>query len=153
MEAMLFSMQKFQILSLFVNPSSERNVSSSYAFAWSEGVYPYLSEGAEWHKPFEACFDVKREQLEELHNFLCDKWDAKEPFSFYQLEEHYGVRGSVHDGPVWRRHTLWAACRYIWLNKSHFDDFFWSNLLENGKCPSEAHSISGKFTADDIYFE
>lgn len=149
---MLFRMQRFQILTLFTNPQAERNVTPSYAFAWSESVYPFLNESADWHQPYKALFKIQEEDLEELHDLLCDKWDKKQPISFYELESHYRIHGSSSPGPVWSRSSLWKACRYFYLHR-HFDQSFWSALLENGKCPSEAHSIAREFVASDVYFE
>ncbi|WP_163576802.1 hypothetical protein [Halomonas faecis] len=150
---MLFSLQRFQILSLFTNPAAERNVTPSYAFAWADNIYPFLNDGAPWHKPYADCFAIQEEQLDELHQFLCDRWDSKKLISFYELEDHYGVSGSARPGPVWSRYGLVAACRYIYLQEFHFDKAFWSALLENGKCPSEAHIISSPYTAEHVYFE
>jgi hypothetical protein len=144
---MLFQMQRFQMLSHFVNPHVKRNISDSYAFAWSDKVFPFLDESADWHKPYAEMFNVQEEQLDDLHKLLADHWEQKKPLSFYDLEDHY-VRRS---GAIWDRMKLWSACRYIYLH-DHFDNQFWGVLLENGKCPSEAHSITKPFAVTDVYF-
>jgi hypothetical protein len=43
LKAMLFSIQRFQILALFTNPNATRNVTPSYAFAWAESIYTFLN--------------------------------------------------------------------------------------------------------------
>lgn len=68
------------------------------------------------------------------------------------LERHYGISGSTSSGEVWNRHRLVSACRYFYLHDTLSGEF-WSALLKNGDCPSEAHSISRKFTKKDIYFQ
>ncbi|EGV33099.1 hypothetical protein ThidrDRAFT_0777 [Thiorhodococcus drewsii AZ1] len=150
---MLFMLQRFQILALFTNSATEKNVTPSYAFAWFDSVYPFLSESAPWHKPYADCFKVQEPELEELHSFLCDKWDANQPISFYDLESHYGIHGSSSPGPVWSRHSLRSACRYIYLLENNFDNAFWTALCKNGHCPMEAHSITSEFGPKNIYFE
>jgi hypothetical protein len=92
-QKMLFTLQRFQLLSLFVNPTSIKSITPAYALAWSEGLYPFLDEAAPWHALYEEAFEVREKQLEELHSFLCDRWDASNFITFYDLEAHYGVSG------------------------------------------------------------
>lgn len=89
--------------------------------------------------------------MDDLSKLLDDKWISKSPFTFYDLEKHYGVSGSSRGGAVWERMQLVHACRYMYLMGA-FDEELWSALCENMKCPSEAHSIRREFTAADIYF-
>lgn len=148
---MLYLQQKFMILSLFTNRSADRVPCPAVAYAWDADVYPFLSSG-EWHKPYAEEFEVRENQIEGLFKLLADRWDEGKPISFYELEDHYGVRGSAHPGPLWSRFTLIHACRYIHLVEGRFDRKFWSALIENGKCPAEAHGILDPFTPDDVYF-
>ena len=99
-QSMLFSLQRFQILALFSNTAAERTVSDTYAYAWLQSVYPLLNESAPWHKPFAGCFAVSGARLGELKAFLYDRWCGKQPITFYELEDHYGIRGSRRPGPV-----------------------------------------------------
>lgn len=150
LEQMLFLLQKSQVMSWFFGVDTKSFVSAPYAYAWYEGVFPILDESAEWHAPYANHFKISESLMDELHSFLCDCWDGKKDLSFYDLEAHYGVRGSTHDGPYWSRFTLCHACKYFYLHEI-FDDNFWNTLLENGKSPAEARSISAKFKSDQLY--
>ena len=147
---MLFLQQKFQILALFTNPNAERNVTSSYAYAWDRGVYPLLNDGAKWHQPYKDQFDIKEEPLERLLKLLDDRWMAKNPITFYELEDHYQLRDKPIDG--WERYKLINACRYFYLHDS-FDKAFWVALLKSPNCPSEATNLARDLEIGDIYFE
>jgi hypothetical protein len=151
-KSMLYTIQRFQILSLVSSSSAQKTVSDSYAYAWSESVYPLLNDSAAWHQAFEECFAVRRELLAELHAFLSERWDQRKPLSFYELEDHYGIRGPRRPGPDWDQARLVRACRYFYLHQQ-FDSEFWSGLLDGGQHPAEAEVISRKFDADSIYFE
>jgi hypothetical protein len=145
LKSMLFSLQRFQILALFTNASAKNNVSPSYAFAWAESVYPCLNGSAEWHKPYEECFSVREIQISELHNLLVDRWEKKDPITFYELEKRYvrDARGA------WDRSKLLSACQYIHLCKQ-FDSEFWAGMLKD--CPIEAHSIIKDYQVSDVSF-
>ncbi|EDJ8126326.1 hypothetical protein AH788_13955, partial [Salmonella enterica subsp. enterica serovar Senftenberg] len=61
-----------------------------------------------------------------------------------------GVRGYSSKG--WNRGDLIDICRYLYLDGC-YDNEFWSALVENGKCPSEALSLTSKFQREvDIDF-
>lgn len=147
---MLFNIQKFQVLSLYVS-DSQRNVTDAYAYAWDAGVYPIASDAAAWHKPFGECFEVGEEQMSELATFLDERWTSKSPISFYELEDHYGISGSARPGADWERGTLVAACRYLKL-EGWFDDEFWAGVVGHSDCPSESHCVRREFRPSDIYF-
>ncbi|CAM3511019.1 hypothetical protein [Parendozoicomonas haliclonae] len=144
---MLFLNQKFNILALKANVNTTATIGADYAYAWSEGVYPLFDEGLDWHKPYGEFFDVTEEMMDELSKLLDDHWMSNKPITFYELEDHYKVRqGTTH----WDRPRLIHACRYMFLCSS-FSEAFWATLCENGKCPSEAHSIPREFSSEDIY--
>lgn len=149
---MLFALQRFQILALYTNSAAERTVSSSYAFAWFQSVYPVASESAPWHVPHAASFAIGRGAMKELNDFLAECWSNKSVVTFYELEDRYGIKGPRRPGPVWGQDGLIQACRYLYLYQK-FDSAFWSKLLSGSQCPMEAEAISRKFEADDVYFE
>lgn len=149
---MLFSLQRFQILALFTSTTTERTVSSSYAYAWSEGVYPLLHESAPWHKPYDVSFAIPSVQVSEVYDYLSNAWSSKQKVTFYQMEDHYGIKGAKRPGPIWSQASLILACRYLYLCEK-FDSAFWSSLLTGSQCPVEAEAIANKFESTDIYFE
>ena len=149
---MLFTLQRFQILALFSNPQAQRNVSPAYAFAWSESIYPALNASAIWHRPYADQFLIKEPLVDDLHKLICTRWDAKNPVTFYDLEDHFNVSGLGRPGPVWTRASLIKVCRYLYLADS-VNDGMWAALLENGKCPTEAQYLTREFCVEDIYFE
>jgi len=149
---MLFSVQRFQVLALFCNTAAEQTVSASYAFAWSQGVYPLLNTSAPWHKPFAHCFDIAHERIAELHQLLEQRFAAGAPLSFYELEDHFGIRGSRRPGPQWKQASLINAMRYLYLHRT-YDAAFWERLLGDQQCPLEADVIAKPFAADEIRFE
>ncbi|HZP11439.1 MAG TPA: hypothetical protein VFB36_03340 [Nevskiaceae bacterium] len=149
---MLFSLQRFQLLALFCNTAAERTVSASYAFAWSYGIYPLLNASAPWHKPFAHCFDVGHERISDLHDFLEQRFTGGAPLSFYELEDHYRVRGSQRPGPQWTQASLINASRYLFLQQA-FDAKLWEHLLGDRQCPLDAEVIAKPFAADEIRFE
>ncbi len=149
---MLFLLQKFQVLSLYTSTSAERTVSDSYAYAWAEGVYPLLHESAPWHQSYETAFEIKPAQIKELDTFLSVAWEAKKDITFFQMEDHFGIKGSKRPGPIWSQASLILACRYLYLYQK-FDSAFWSSLLSGSQCPMEAEVIPRKFDAGSIHFE
>lgn len=149
---MLFTLQRFHILALYTNTSSERSVSDSYAYAWSQSVYPFLNHTAYWHQAYETCFGVRQAQLIQLHEFLLGRWRAQSPLTFYDLEDHYGIRGSNRPGILWTQRSLASACRYLYLH-GQFDNVFWSAMLDNGQAPVEAEGLTRRFDSDSVFFE
>lgn len=149
---MLFSLQRFQILALYTSTTSERTVSDAYAYAWFEGVYPLLHESAPWHQPYDQSFAIPQAQIKELYDYLSKAWAAKKKFTFFQMEDHFGIKGPKRPGPVWSQASLIRACRYLYLYEK-FDSVFWSVLLSGSQCPIEAEAIAKKFETTDIYFE
>lgn len=149
---MLFSLQRFQILALYTSTTAERTVSSAYAFAWSEGVYPLLHETASWHQPYGASFAISPLQMRDLSDYLSSVWSSKREITFYQLEDHYGIKGAKRPGPIWSQASLILACRYLYLY-GQFDTDFWLDLLSGSQCPMEAEAIAHKFESTDVYFE
>jgi hypothetical protein len=147
----LFQLMRFNILNSARSNPQHSGFSSAYVYAWDSGVYPLHNEMVDWHKPFVEQFDVTEDEVSELNKFLCDKWETRTPISFYELESHYGVSGSSHSSSNWNRSKLVRTCRYLYLMPL-FDTPFWATLLENGRCPMEAGSISRPFKESDIYF-
>jgi hypothetical protein len=107
-----------------------------------------LHEGADWHKPFEECFEVPRDDISSVMDALCERWDAGNPMTFYELESHFKM-SHRHSGLD--RGRLVDICRYIFLHacpddldgKSchRFDKEMWHTLVKNHECPAEAHYI------------
>lgn len=151
-QAMLFAIQRFQLLALYTSSSAQSTVTSGYAFAWSESVYPLLNRSAVWHQAFEKCFAVSREHMHDLYDFLTTRWAGNKPLTFFELEDQYGIRGPRRPGPLWDQASLVAACRYLHL-QNEFDQEFWTALLGNSQSPPEAERITRKFDADDVFFE
>lgn len=149
---MLFLIQRFQIMALYTNTAAERTVSSAYAYAWFEGVYPLLHESAHWHQPYDASFAIPSMQMKEIFEYLSNAWSSGRKITFYQLEDHYGIKGPKRPGPIWSQASLILACRYLYLCEK-FDATFWSGLLSGSQCPMEAEAIARKFESTDIYFE
>lgn len=147
----LFQLMRFNILSTGRAGIASSPFSEAYIYAWESGVFPAFNDGAEWHKSFPEQFDISEGEVLELGNLLDKKWLEKTPITFYELEDHYDVRGSTHSYSNWDRVKLLRACRYMYLNRM-FDDAFWSTLTENGKCPSEALSICRPLRETDVYF-
>lgn len=156
----LFQQMRFSILTQAINDTPAGNkLSCAYLYAWDDSVYPLLHEGATWHKPFEGCFRVNPEMIEELHLFFSDRWQSQNPITYYDLERCYGIHSTAVDGEIWDRFTLISACHYLCLyaySSSEFckdcrlyDNEFWKHLLSD--CPSEAHSIADSFEVSDLY--
>lgn len=149
---MLMNLQRFQILARFVDAVDARSFSAAYAYAWDNGVYPVGNHAGGWHEPYKLEFKVTEEAMDELTEFLDDRWMAGEQLSFYQLEAHFDPRRGYAGSFTWGRAELIHACRYLKLAES-FDDDFWKALVGGHDCPSEAHSVSRPYTKADVYFE
>ncbi|THB70077.1 MAG: hypothetical protein D6B28_10165 [Gammaproteobacteria bacterium] len=150
---MLFSMQKFEILSQFANTSEEKRLSAPYVYAWEKGVFPILDEIAPWHLPFAELFLVKKEMIQELIAFLQERYDKGIKLSFYEVEEHYGIKvAHIVGDKGWSRFMLAHACRYLCLHKK-FDEEFWAEMVDCAKCPIETKCIIREYTPDEITFE
>lgn len=133
--AAAYQLMRFNILN---SKSSNSNITEAYQYAWDHGIFPAFDEEIEYHQPFAQQFRVSKNEVLELGAFLDEKWLAESPITFYELEDHYGVKYSTHT--MWDRVKLLNVCRYMYL-KHMFDDVFWANLIKNGNCPGEAESI------------
>lgn len=121
----------------------------AYVYAWFSSIYPLFHELAHIHEPFASQFEVTKDMVEELLEYLDDRWRAEKVPSFYQLEDHYEVRSGT---TAWNRHRLIVACRYMCLHE-HFDKAFWDTLLKRGGHPPDAKNITNRFDAkSDVYF-
>lgn len=149
--AALFQQMRFSILSTVLDGVDKSPFTDAYLFAWDRGVYPAFDEGADWHIPHADQFKIGEGKVDELAKFLDEKWLAKEPITFYEVESHFDVHGTTHSLGTWDRYELLSVCRYLYLH-SHFDDAFWDTLLTNGDCPSEAFSIRSPMDRQSIYF-
>lgn len=142
----LFQLMKFQIL---LAAKSGVGISDAYAYAWDNGVYPFFDEGATFHEPFSSHFDVTPEMVDDLTKYLDDCWMEKKVPTFYEIEDHYKV---MIGRTKWDRSKLISTCRYLFL-KDSFDGQFWKTLLTPMEHPTEASSVTRKFSAEnDIYF-
>lgn len=154
MDNILFSnflLMRFNVLNTTLGGMGNSPFDPAYLFAWQSGVYPAGHASALWHRPFGECFFVSSEKMDELSKVLDDHWIEKKPITFYELEKHFGVHDAHRSSTEWSRAKLTSGCRYLFLEDA-FDLEFWATLTENGKCPSEAHSITRKFDDSNIYF-
>ena len=147
-DKMLFNLQKFKVLELFTNQNAQKIFSHSYAFAWDAGVYPIGHNGCDWHVPFEETFKVSKERMEELGEFLEKLEQAGKTITFYDLEDHYNVRG----GGDWERMELVYACRYMNLC-NWFGQDFWQGMVGHSNCPTESKQITRDFEPKEVSFE
>lgn len=150
LKRMLFLNQKFNIMKLKIDPENSHCICDAYAYAWQNDVYPILDEGAHWHEPYENCFKVTKDMLNELLKYLAKNFDEDVFFNFYNLEDHYQARYE-NESNGWSRCRLIDAMRYIFLSGS-FSPQFWAKLLETGRHPSEAGIICAKYSLDSMYF-
>lgn len=148
LKRMLFLQQKFMILNQYADESNTRCVDAAYAQAWDDEIYPLFDDAAPWHSPYDSEFKVSKERVEAVIRYMADQWDAKNALTFYGLEDHFNTRGM---NPDYERYELVSIARYCKLHR-RFDDEFWNTLLENGQCPSEAHSVWSDFEPSDVYF-
>ncbi|HBC7420215.1 TPA: hypothetical protein KEY88_002908 [Serratia marcescens] len=148
----LFIQQRIQIMHI---GKHHDEFSDAYLYAWESGVYPFMSDtdGSVPRRPHELYaefFTTSKEKVKFLLKRLDDAWIKKECLTFYDLEDELGVRSFSSNG--WDRCDLINICRYLYLDGC-FDNAFWAALIENGKCPSEALSLTSDFDREaDIYF-
>ena len=136
-----FQLMRFNILSHVGGHDLDDDGNDAYRHAWQASVYPLHHDGWDWHKPFAAEFDVPEDKVDELGDYLDRLWRAGNPPSFYQIEDYYDVIGSTGTNNGWNRSMLLRACRYLFLTRL-FDKAFWQAVTENGRCPTEAHSLT-----------
>ena len=124
-----------------------------YLYAWEAGVYPWFSDtdGSVTPMPHEAYpefFKAKLETVQNVINYLDEKWGTEESPTFYQLEDHFGGRWHEECG----RSTLIKICRYAFLSR-RFDKSLFDKLLPPMQHPSEASSLCSPLVRErDIYF-
>lgn len=147
----LYQQMRYNVLSTTLNGLNNSPFSDAYIYAWESEVYPFFHDGADWHQAHKEQFKITEQMMDDLSKFLDDLWIAKKTITFYELEKHFGIRGSATSSSEWERWSLIRACRYLYLNNG-FDSQFWGALLENMKCPSEAFSVVKDFEKTDIYF-
>lgn len=121
-----------------------------YAYAWAHDIYPALHDGVSWHVPFRDEFEVSEEEIMAVLTFLADQWDAKNPVTFYEMEDHFGVHGSSRSDGEFTRWKLCRIVRYLSLDGLRFDKAFWNVLLQNGTAPSEALSLARPLGREDL---
>jgi hypothetical protein len=148
-EEQAFTLMRFQVLALGVNPQTERKLTDGYVYAWEESVYPLYDEAAPWHEPFADQFAIGRDAVNELGKFLDKRWREGSVPTFYDLEDHYDV---LSGSSSWDRIRLLQVCRYMFLHRM-FDDEFWNQLLAPMKHPAEASTINQPLNRQtDVYF-
>lgn len=148
----LFIQQRIQIMHI---GKHHDEFGDAYLYAWESGVYPFMSDTdgsvpRRPHEPYAEFFTTSKEKVRFLLKRLDDAWIKKEVLTFYDLEDELGVRSFNSNG--WDRCDLLHICRYLYLDGC-FDKKFWATLIENGKCPSEALSLTSDFDREfEIYF-
>ncbi|PCI58871.1 MAG: hypothetical protein COB35_12700 [Gammaproteobacteria bacterium] len=146
----LFNQQRLQIMGLGVH---HNEYDDGYLYAWESGVYPWFSDtdGSVNQMPHECYaefFKVKKETVQNVLNYLDEKWLAKDIPTFYELEERFGGKWDEENGRI----ALLVICRYAFLSR-RFDKTLWDKLLKPMQHPSEASSICSPLKRDsDIYF-
>lgn len=150
----LFQLMRFNVLDSLTQESSQRRFPNAYIYAWEVGVFPLLHCSADWHRPFPDQFDVNELEMGELQKFLYDANENGAPNSFYEVEDHFDVRGiasSDVSSNRWDRLRLVSACRYMFSSECLESELF-EALLENGSCPSEAHCLNASWRDDEVSF-
>lgn len=109
------------------------------AFAWSSRVYP-LRPG-KLDEAFKDDFDVGQADVERVLTYLDEKWTAKTPVTFYEVESHFARSGIG-------RVDLIDMCRLFHLSRL-FDQPFRDGLTANAGAPVEANGINRPFDRDD----
>ena len=150
MDDKLFAIMRFNILTAALNPATEHLLSDACVYAWDRRVYP-LDEAGYCHKPFAASFAANEEMMTEFAKYLDKQWIAKEVPTFYQIEDHYDLKGFGGKETNWDRMSLVFACRYMKLT-GWFDKEFWTQLLTPSEHPIEAESIAQPYDRKkDLY--
>jgi antitoxin MazE len=109
----------------------------AYRYAMSHLVYPVLDERDAWFEPMMLQFEVSRDQVLGIKDYLSKNQEFNQSLSFYHLERA-GRRSPWGIGLV--RSDLIHACRYLFL-RGLFDEKFWGELCERGNSPIEADLI------------
>ena len=143
----------FQLMRL--NIMKSENFPSAYLYAWESSVYPLLHQSADWHHPFAEQFEVSEAQMSELQKLLFDAKESGAPKSFYEIEDHFDLRGATDGyGPSkngWDRSKLVCACRYLFLCEGLGLGIFQA-MLENGRHPAEASLVMQSLRDDELHF-
>lgn len=147
----LFIQQRIQIMYL---GKYHDEFSDAYLHAWESGVYPVMSDSVgsiprRLHEPYANYFTTSKEKVEFLLKRLNDAWHNKKGLTFYDLEDELGFLSFSSQG--WDRLDLINICRYLYLGGC-YDKAFWDALIESGKCPCEAHSLTSKFDREQDLF-
>lgn len=148
MEKKLYNIQKSIIIQMKLTPETSKYVSEGYAYAWANDIYPYFDDENDLHKGYEDEFELSKEKISEILEYLDKKWKNGKNHTFYELEDHFHVlQGDLNI----TRHDLINILRYTYLN-DRFDDKFWDKLLEGSDYPIEAESITSDFNPIYIGF-
>jgi hypothetical protein len=152
----LAEIRRRQILAIKLNPQTKDVYSNEYAFAVIRSIYPLYHEHVGFLEnkddiitslPFYDTYDISREQVEEVANFL-EESHKGEPISFYSLESHF------YNKPEWNkkwrkvRIDLINVCRYFYLSGAFDDDDIWKGLLSSA--PSEAKGFKKKWSNSEL---
>ncbi|WP_417464142.1 CopG family ribbon-helix-helix protein [Kordiimonas sp.] len=143
-----FELMRTKVLSMSLNPHTEKLVSDAYVYAWQYRLFPF-QESSETEDVFKDDFDIKEEEILDLVKYLDRLWMRKEVPTFYELEDYYGVSSYTTSG--WTRFKLIVCCRYLYLHNS-FDTAFWNKLISPMEHPAEASIINEQMDREkDIY--
>lgn len=145
----LFQQMRLTILLTAQNGVENSPFHAAYLQAWDDGVYPFLDDFVQFHKPHADEFPIHGDKVEYVFTKLCDHWESGAELTFYNLEDMLGIHGSAHSTGDYERHELLSICRYLFLH-DRFSQSFWATLCRNGDCPSEAHGIHDPNVA--LYF-
>lgn len=144
----LFELARFNVLTASITPGPDQRLADAFVFAWDRKLFPVFDE-SDLANAFEDGFDISKEKIDSLIEYLGDRWSAGSVPTFYELEDHYNSRGPNAE---WRRSELISVLRYAKLSEQ-FDTAFFQTLLTEMKHPTEATSITASYDRPNcVYF-
>lgn len=143
----IFNLQRYSILNTKLNSQTQDIIPNDYAYAWYSGVYPFFTS-SNIHEDLEEFFTFNKKQTETIAEYVDKEWLAQKTYTFYELEDHFDVRGIPVEGIS--RECLFHVLRYIYLHRG-FDKIFWDKLLTPMEYPTEVESLTREFSIDELY--
>jgi len=139
----LFAQTRLQILNMKYEDMHRDDpqyfIDNAYSYAWVHSIYPIQHDGDDSvpdspHENFGDYFLVSKERVEEIGNYMDERWndDEKNP-TFEDLLRQFGRES---------KSQITHVARYYYL-LSLFDEEFWKDLQDGG--------IARAFSKSDIY--
>jgi|GEM_PF-2730942 len=141
----IYETKREQLMLGWLDADKRKYMNDAYVYAHNVRMYPFFQHDATRSDPFETIYDIKKELVKEVIEFIDKVWLAdkeSEDLQFYNLETKFSSKLD--------RHTLMCIIRYCYIS-DRFCDNFYSTAMSNA--PVEVHNnLNNPLEESNLWF-